>query len=136
MLVDRLAAAGHLEFMPNPAHKRSDLVRLTEQGNEMLDSATEREAKFLARLLPHISEAELTSATALLQRLRTVLAGQEWDASADMTVAKPRTTVRRKKPQSPKLGKRAAPVLVEPTLADAPPTTAAWEGDELPVNLL
>ena len=136
VLVDRLAAAGHVQFMPNPAHKRSDLAQLTERGKDMLGTAIEREAQFLAPLLPHISEAELALAAALVQRLGAALAGQACEASAGGAVAKPRTPVRRKKNQTPKVRKPVVQVMVQSTLADAPPAAATSEVDGLPVNLL
>src|ERR1035437_4193726 len=50
--------------------KRSDLIRLTDQGKRLLATATEREASCLAGLLNHTTEAEVLSAGKLLTRLR------------------------------------------------------------------
>jgi DNA-binding MarR family transcriptional regulator len=37
--IDRLAAAGHLTRVPNPADRRSNLVRLTTSGRHLIDAA-------------------------------------------------------------------------------------------------
>ena len=76
VLINRLESDGWVEFVENPAHKRSDLVRLTERGRALLTAANEREATFLAGLLKHTSEAEVLSAGELLMRLRQLLEGR------------------------------------------------------------
>jgi DNA-binding MarR family transcriptional regulator len=76
VLVNRLAAAGFIEFVTNPGHKRSDLVQLTEAGRGLLSTANEREASLLATLLPHTTEAEVRSAAELLRKLRLLLGGE------------------------------------------------------------
>src|SRR5438093_294379 len=53
ILVNRLAAEGWVEFMTNPAHKRSDLVRLTERGQNLVAAVAERTAGFLEGLSSH-----------------------------------------------------------------------------------
>lgn len=76
VLVNRLAAAGYVEFVTNPGHKRSDLVGLTSAGRELLNAANQREAGVVATLLPHTSEAEVKAAAELLRKLRLLLAGE------------------------------------------------------------
>jgi DNA-binding MarR family transcriptional regulator len=76
VLVDRLAAAGYVEFVVNPGHRRSDYVQLTGAGQAMLDSANEREAGVLASLMPHTSESEVSDAAELLRKLRQLMAGE------------------------------------------------------------
>jgi DNA-binding MarR family transcriptional regulator len=76
VLVNRLAAAGFIEFVSNPGHKRSDLVQLTDAGRGLLSTANEREASLLATLLPHTTEAEVRSAAELLRKLRLLLGGE------------------------------------------------------------
>jgi len=76
VLVNGLAAAGYVEFTPNPGHKRSDFVALTDAGHQLLRSANEREASQLANLLPHTTEAEVKQSAELLRRLRLLLGGE------------------------------------------------------------
>src|SRR3954467_2892091 len=57
ILVNRLKAARCLELRPNPAHKRSELVCLTEPGKTLLFANADCEKRVLATLIPHISEA-------------------------------------------------------------------------------
>jgi DNA-binding MarR family transcriptional regulator len=76
VLVDKLAAAGYIEFVPNPGHKRSDFVRLTEAGRVLLSSANERETGLLATLLPHTTAAEVRASAELLRKLRLLLGGE------------------------------------------------------------
>jgi len=113
VLVDRLAAAGYVEFATNPGHRRSDFVQLTAAGEAMLVSANEREAGVLAALMPHTTEAEVSNAAELLRKLRHLMAGERkrrkpGPQSARSESAETRATIH-------------APVEVE---------------DELPVSLL
>lgn len=76
VLVNRLAAAGYVEFVANPGHKRSDLVGLTPAGRELLNAANQREAGLVATLLPHTSETEVKAAAETLRKLRLLLGGE------------------------------------------------------------
>lgn len=76
VLVNRLAAAGFIEFATNPDHKRSGLIQLTDAGRGLLSTANEREASLLATLLPHTTEAEVQAAAELLRKLRLLLGGE------------------------------------------------------------
>jgi len=74
-LTDRLEALGHVEFMVNPSHARSYLVRLTARGEAMLQHANAREGTALGALLPHTSEEEIRGAAELLRKLRLLITG-------------------------------------------------------------
>jgi DNA-binding MarR family transcriptional regulator len=123
VLVNRLAAAGFIEFVTNPGHKRSDLVQLTAAGRGLLSTANEREASLLATLLPHTTEAEVRSASELLRKLRLLLGGErkrrkakrEQPAEAHEVVEAQTVTT-----------SAAATVVVQPESSE----------EELPVNLL
>ena len=77
-LVNQLAAEGRIEFVDNPAHKRSRLVRLTPQGKDVVDSAMRREAKFLPRLKIDVPEKDLRTATSVLRAVRAVFERTQW----------------------------------------------------------
>ncbi len=134
-LVNRLAAQGWVALAGNPAHKRSDLVRLTERGQILQATLAESEAKFMEFLSPHVSAPGLVSAVALLRRLRQQIADQEQ--------VQPRGEVRKagwkrekRKAESEKAG-TTAPIMAES--GPALPIAAAAEEEQenqLPVNLL
>ena len=71
-------AEGHIEFIDNPAHKRSRLVRLTPQGKDFVDSAMRREAKLLSRLKIDILEKDLRTATSVLSTVRALFESKQW----------------------------------------------------------
>jgi DNA-binding MarR family transcriptional regulator len=138
MLVNRLEAEGCVELAGNPAHQRSALVRITERGRALLGAAREGEARSLEKLRSEISEADLASATATLQRVRNLLSADEAKAA----------TVRRVKPalkleawRTRKDGTRQIPVprpVEEVVVAAAPATKEeqALDEEDFPVNLL
>ena len=131
VLVNHLAAEGWIEFTTNPAHKRSDLVRLTERGKALAATAAEHTGRFLHSLSSHLSEAEVRSAADFLRRLRQLLAGA--------TGSKPRAPrPARKAPRSASPGKASPPASLTERIE--PPRTAATasppEEDEFPINLL
>jgi DNA-binding MarR family transcriptional regulator len=73
VLVNRLQAEGSVEFSPNPAHKRSDLVALSSRGSILAAAVGQRESDLLENLASRISGADLLAATELLSELRQVL---------------------------------------------------------------
>jgi DNA-binding MarR family transcriptional regulator len=131
VLVDCLESEGLVEYVANPAHKRSDLVELTRGGRDLLAGAIKREAAFLAGLLPHTTEAGVLATGALLHRLRTVLSGQ---AVGQVAVESP---LREVKPVTPRKRRESA---VEPKAAPRTATgvesPTAEADEEFPVALL
>ena len=75
-VVNDLMAAGLAQALPNPSHRRSPLIALTEDGRRHLKLIREREAGLLARTAPSVSHAELAAATRLLELLERDLAGR------------------------------------------------------------
>jgi DNA-binding MarR family transcriptional regulator len=78
MLTDRLAEEGLVEFVDNPAHKRSWLVRLTEKGKTCIETMLTREARLFKDLPIPVSEEDILAATAVLRSFREVLQSQAW----------------------------------------------------------
>jgi|ERR1051326_220173 DNA-binding MarR family transcriptional regulator len=76
ILVNRLQKEGLVEFVENPDHKRSVLVRLTQRGQVAISEATQEEAELNIKLLPSFSPSELSSATEVLNKLRKMLDGK------------------------------------------------------------
>jgi DNA-binding MarR family transcriptional regulator len=73
ILINRLQEEGLVEFVTNPDHKRSALVRLTPRGQAAISEAGKEAAELTTRILPSFSQSELSSATDVLSRLRSLL---------------------------------------------------------------
>jgi DNA-binding MarR family transcriptional regulator len=76
-LADELAAEGLVEFVDNPSHRRSKLVRLTAKGNARY---REWSAKFLAiasTMGNEVSEAEIRKSTQVVRKLSEEAKGRE-----------------------------------------------------------
>ena len=77
IVVNRLERFGLVEFAPNPAHRKSGLVRITERGKTMVKRGAEQESKLLEELVRQIDAEDLEPARRLLGKLQNVLAGRE-----------------------------------------------------------
>jgi DNA-binding MarR family transcriptional regulator len=73
ILINRLQQEGLVEFFTNPDHKRSALVRLTPGGHAIIAEAGKEAAELTTKILPSFSQSELSSATDVLSRLRSLL---------------------------------------------------------------
>ena len=114
MSINRLARAGAVEWVSNPAHKRSDFVQLTEKGRTELTTFLAGEGRGL-----QISEKDARWCLELLRQVREMLSANEpgtgRKAEPDL---KPDLRARKRKSE---------PVRAEPEL---------MEETELPVSLL
>ncbi len=130
--VNRLRAEGCVELAPNPAHKRSGLVQLTDPGRRVLAGVAERNASALEALLPYVPEARLLPTTRLLRQIREMLAGKEV-RRAEAGGGHPRRK-RRSAQARPARARKAAPAATPPP----PPLPEVSEPDveEFPVSLL
>src|SRR5687767_2090265 len=68
-LADELAAEGLVEFIDNPKHRRSKLVRLTAKGDARYRELTARFLAIASTMGSGLSEAEIRSATETVRRL-------------------------------------------------------------------
>jgi DNA-binding MarR family transcriptional regulator len=73
MLVNRLIAENFAEFLRNPEHKRSQLVRLTSRGKAFLEEMEKRETTLLSTLDLDLSLDELRVGARVLHRFRETL---------------------------------------------------------------
>jgi DNA-binding MarR family transcriptional regulator len=130
-LVNRLASQGWVASAPNPAHKRSGLVQLTDDGRRALAAATTRESPSSATLLPHVPESRLISATRLLRKVREAFAVKR-QPSVEPAVT---DAVHKRATKPPKRTDRRKP---EPPRADSPNQSepAMPEESEFPLSLL
>jgi DNA-binding MarR family transcriptional regulator len=69
-LVNALAAEGLVEMVPNPAHKRSPLVRLSERGRTYLLAMLQREVGLVARMEVPFEAQRLRDTAEALQAIR------------------------------------------------------------------
>jgi DNA-binding MarR family transcriptional regulator len=73
ILVNRLADDGLVEFVRNPAHKRSELVRLTELGKTTFEKEHGQEAAFVAGVASQLPEADVEAVSLVLQKIRDMM---------------------------------------------------------------
>jgi DNA-binding MarR family transcriptional regulator len=125
--VNRLKNAGLVELSPNPAHKRSDLVRLTGAGQGTLDRAPTTQTLF-ADGPEGMSVEEATHALEYMRKLRNALAPERKKRAARI---RKQLTAPEKGPSADSSA-RPAPGAEE---KGATRPVAPFE-DELPVNLL
>ncbi|MBB6554232.1 MarR family winged helix-turn-helix transcriptional regulator [Nonomuraea rubra] len=67
------AGLGLVEFVANPAHKRSSLIRLTEEGERAIDAVIDRERAVLRQIGGDLSEAEIDACLRVLSHLLHLL---------------------------------------------------------------
>jgi DNA-binding MarR family transcriptional regulator len=124
ILVNRLASEGCVELNGNPAHKRSALVRLTEQGRARLTVAEDQDQQLEKELLARLSETEFGPALELIRRLRQAISRVESNSGPPPQGAK------RRGPEKNDLITKSESVPETPGLNDEPNDFG------LPVNLL
>ncbi len=74
-IANEAAADGLIEFIDNPAHKRSKLLRLTPKGERVDAEMTERLKTFAGDLAEDFDAAELATAARVLNAVRAKLTG-------------------------------------------------------------
>ncbi len=67
--VNRLFEKGLIESMPNPRHKRSALLQLTDAGRAVFAGVRHNETEILERLFADISQADVDTTAATLRSL-------------------------------------------------------------------
>lgn len=76
-LADEMAKVGLIEFVNNPAHKRSKFLRLTSEGETAFQEMTERIAQEVEHLAQQFSQetdiTELQTAVSVMKRLSATL---------------------------------------------------------------
>ena len=77
-VVNPLVEEGFVEFIDNPAHKRSHLVRLTPKGKESVGAMNRREAKLLGKLGVDIPQDDLLTAVKVLRAVRESFESPQW----------------------------------------------------------
>ncbi|MGW3496514.1 MarR family winged helix-turn-helix transcriptional regulator [Streptomyces sp. NPDC001020] len=65
-MVNDAAARGLVESIPNPAHKRSSLIRLTDDGQAAIDAVAAREYALLGQVRGGFTEADVRTCVRVL----------------------------------------------------------------------
>jgi DNA-binding MarR family transcriptional regulator len=79
-LADELAAEGIVEFIDNPKHRRSKLVRLTRKGAAHYRELNDRFLAIGATMGVTLSEAEIRRTTAVVRQLSEEVKASLWPA--------------------------------------------------------
>src|SRR5262245_41704068 len=75
-LADELAEDGLVEFVDNPKHRRSKLVRLTHKGDPRYRKMTAQLLVMASTIGGELSDAEIRKTAAVVRRLSTAVAAQ------------------------------------------------------------
>ncbi|MFE7396776.1 MarR family winged helix-turn-helix transcriptional regulator [Streptomyces sp. NPDC057557] len=78
-MVNDATALGFVESTPNPAHKRSSLNRLTEQGRSAITAVIDRERAILSQAGDDLTGAEVDACLQVLSRLLDLMGDDDVD---------------------------------------------------------
>ena len=77
--VTPLASKGLVEFRPNPAHRKSHLVTLTEKGRKLVEAMSGKEKKLLSALPLKITREKIEESTSVLRAVRQAFESDAWN---------------------------------------------------------
>ena len=78
LLVNHLAEDGYVEFVENPAHKRSPLVQLTTTGKELVNEINRREVGLFSNIGNCVEIDEIIAASKVIRALSESFEGREY----------------------------------------------------------
>lgn len=81
-VINELLEAGLAMAVRNPSHRRSPLLKLTDEGLRRLRIVEAREAEYLTRIAPAVSHLELAAAARLFDHLERDLTAQMKERTA------------------------------------------------------
>jgi DNA-binding MarR family transcriptional regulator len=76
-IVNPLVEEGLVEFVENPAHRRSRLVRLTKRGVDLLEEMNRKETELLSRIETAFSEKDALDSASVIRSIRESLNTKE-----------------------------------------------------------
>lgn len=130
-VVNRLEREGCVESAPNPAHRRSDLIRITDRGMASLDTVSRNKESYQDKVGAIISAENLSHASDVLRQIREALcsaAATNGELQREVPQGLPKPLRAKKTYLGPKAKEhRPEPVQIE---------NIASEENELPVSLL
>ncbi|GAA5021643.1 MarR family winged helix-turn-helix transcriptional regulator [Streptomyces siamensis] len=71
-MVNDAAASGLVEAVPNPAHARSSLIRLTDSGGTTIEAVVAREHALLREAADDLTTADVDTCVRVLSRMLTL----------------------------------------------------------------
>jgi DNA-binding MarR family transcriptional regulator len=74
VLVNRLHRDGHVQLVPNAAHKRSSFFQVTKAGIASLEKLEQAEVQLTGALAPRLGQEQVVAAIGVLKQLRELLA--------------------------------------------------------------
>ena len=77
-LINQLVEEGLVELIPNPAHKRSPLARLTAVGKKTVSEMNREEAKLLGKADLGVTDRDLCEAAETLRTVRAYFESERW----------------------------------------------------------
>jgi len=77
-LVNQLVGERLVEFITNPAHKRSPLARLTTLGKKTVDAMNRNEAGLLSKADMDVTDKDLRQAAETLRTVRAYFESERW----------------------------------------------------------
>lgn len=72
-MVNEAAERGLVESVPNPAHRRSSLIRLTPEGSSAIAAVLDREHRLLREVGGDLTDSEVTACLRVLGAMLTAL---------------------------------------------------------------
>ncbi|WP_309317308.1 MarR family winged helix-turn-helix transcriptional regulator [Streptomyces salinarius] len=72
-MVNDAAARGLVESVPNPAHRRSSLIRLTDEGRTVVAAVLDRENVLLGQVGGDLTDSDLTTCLRVLGAMLSAL---------------------------------------------------------------
>ena len=88
-LVNPLLENGYVEYVDNPAHKRSNLVRVTPKGSKTFQAMRALENESFEQITRDVSAEDFEAAHKVLSALIEVLDGPQWRAIVNRHVSQP-----------------------------------------------
>ncbi len=88
--VNLLFQEGHVEFIENPAHKKSPLVRLTPKGKSLAYEMSLREKEIISKINFNIEPEDMRKAAKVMQLLKIFFESKQWKEVLEKSKSKPR----------------------------------------------
>ncbi|MDJ1016507.1 MAG: MarR family winged helix-turn-helix transcriptional regulator [Paracoccaceae bacterium] len=77
LMVNETLASGFTELRPNPRHKRSPLLTLTDKGRELIDNVITREMEIIRTIGSELSDEEVSTALNVVSLVTSRLRAQD-----------------------------------------------------------
>ena len=77
LMVNETLASGFTELRPNPRHKRSPLLNLTDKGRELIDNVITREMEIIRTIGSELSDEEVSTALNVVSLVTSRLRAQD-----------------------------------------------------------